>query len=294
MRRFLLLTSVALVVALLLSSCEQKPDIKEIRITTNPWVGFTPIMYAQQKGWLKETRFKFIWTVGLDDNAKLYDKGLSSGFTATQYEYFGFKNKEKLKPFFLIDRSNGADVILSNLSIDEIKKQKNIDAYYELASVNKDLFNAFVTKYNVDKNNFKFHYADQNTIADLKIDNKKMLVISYEPYASTLEKKGYKRIASTRELDSIRVIDAIFINEDIGIGAKQDVLKLKSAFDDAVIELKKDPKEFYESIKGYLENQSYEEFRASLNGIEWLNTNPPNEVIEYLQKQNVPTDRLIR
>jgi NitT/TauT family transport system substrate-binding protein len=295
MKRLLLLMVAALGLVVFIVSCEQKSAPKEIRISTNPWVGFTPIMYAEQKGWLKDTRFKFIWTVGLDENSKLYEKGLTQGFTATQYELFNFKNQAKIKPFFLIDKSSGADVILSNRSIEEMRTdQAKIDAFFELISVNEDIFKAFLVKHEFTKAKFELHNADQGKLSEMEFSKKPILLISYEPYATVIEKKGFKRIASTKELDNIQVVDALFIEEAVGLSAQDDVKKLKLAFDKSVEQLKKDPKEYYESIKGYLEKQSYEEFMASTKGIEWLNIAPPAATVDYLKNQGVGVDRLLK
>lgn len=274
--------------------CESKKnDVYEIRVSTNPWVGFTPFIYAQEKGWLKDSKFKFVWIVGLAENVTLYEKGLSNGFTATQYEYFNFKEREYLKPYFLIDRSKGADIILSNQTTDELAKQnKKIDCYFELNSVNRDIFKAFISQNKLSESRFIFHNSDQSSIAALKSSSTPAIIISYEPYASAIEKNGFSKISSTKELTNIEVIDGIFLDERIIKGNEQEVVYLKKMFDKAVENLKHDKKEFYNTVKGYLENQTYEEFAASLNGIEWLNTNPPKETIEYLKSQKIPIDKL--
>jgi NitT/TauT family transport system substrate-binding protein len=233
--------------------------------------------------------------VGLDENCKLYERGLTQGFTATQYELFNFKNQIKIKPFFLIDRSNGADVVLSNRSIEEIRaSQDKIDGFFELIGLNEDIFKAFLVKHEFTKAKFELHNANQSKLSEMAFTDKPMLLISYEPYATAIEKKGFKRIASTRELDNIQVVDALFIEEAVGLRAQDDIKKLKLAFDKSVEQLKKDPKEYYESIKGYLEKQSYEEFMASTKGIEWLNIDSPAATIEYLKTQGVGVDRLIK
>jgi len=87
-------------------------ESSRIHISTNPWVGFTPFIYAQEKGWLESTPFRFLWLVDLTDNARLYERGFTQGFTATQYELLHFKNKNTIKPVFLIDQSFGADAIV--------------------------------------------------------------------------------------------------------------------------------------------------------------------------------------
>jgi len=283
-----------LVIVLFFGGCQKKSDVYEIRISTNPWVGFTPFMYAQEKGWLKDSKFKFIWVVGLKENAELYEKGLSSGFTVTQYEYFNFKNKEHLKPYFLIDRSDGADIILSNKSISELKNSnEKIDAYFELGSVNNDIFNAFIAENGINKSKFTMQNMDQMLISQLKPKNSPTIVISYEPYATSIKKNGFSKISSTKELRSISVIDAIFIDERVIKGNEKDLNYLHSMFKKAVSSLKSNPKEFYETIKGYLENQTYEQFLSTLEDLKWIDKEEGFKDMEYLQKQGIPTDKLL-
>jgi NitT/TauT family transport system substrate-binding protein len=276
-----------------MGGCQDKQQVNEIRVSTNPWVGFTPFIYAQEKGWLKESKFKFIWVVGLAENVTLYEKGLSRGFTATQYEYFNFKNKEHIKPYFLIDRSKGADIILSNKNIEELKNTKEkIVCYFEINSVNRDIFKAFIAAHSLNEARFVFHNSDQTSISVMKASEAPTILISYEPYATAISKNGFTKISSTKELSNIEVIDAIFLDERVVDGNEKELAHLKQMFDKAVLSLKKDPKEFYNTVKGYLENQTYEQFVISLDGIEWLNNKPNQEVINYLKKQNIPTDKL--
>ncbi len=278
---------------LLLGGCDNKNNAQEIRISTNPWIGFTPFMYAEEKGWLKDSKFKFLWIVGLDENAALYEKGLSNGFTATQYEYVNLKDKVHLKPYFFIDRSSGADVVLSNKTVSELKNTTGkIDCYLELSSVNKDIFNAFISENGLDKSKFALKNSDQTAMLRLLAKDSSMLLISYEPYATGIQKNGFKKISSTKELKSISVIDAIFIDERVVSGNEKELQELRNIFNRAVGALKNNPKEYYETIKGYLENQTYEQFTESLNGIEWIDKESALKSKEYLEKQGIPTDKL--
>lgn len=278
---------------LLLGGCQSKSDAQEIRISTNPWIGFTPFMYAEEKGWLKGSKFKFLWVVGLDENAALYEKGLSNGFTATQYEYLGFKNREYLKPYFFIDLSSGADVVLSNKTVSELNSTtQKIECRFELSSVNKDIFNAFVSENGLDQSKFALKNSDQVGMIHVIAKETPMLLISYEPYVTTIKKNGFKTISSTKELKSISVIDAIFIDERAVKGNEEELKRLHNIFERAILALRSNPREYYQTIKGYLENQTYEQFIDSLNGIEWADKANGAKSREYLKKQGIPTDKL--
>jgi NitT/TauT family transport system substrate-binding protein len=266
----------------------------EIRISTNPWVGFTPLIYAQEKGWLEGTPFRFVWLVDLTENARLYERGFTQGFTATQYEWLQFATRERIKPVFLIDRSDGADVILSNRTLGELRTSgMPVKVYLERGSMNEDFFNAFVEAYRLEGVGFDRVDASQKNIAAMEMEDGAALIVSYAPYVSEIIKKGYRPVASTRTMKNFYVVDALFVDENVLRGREKAFVRLKELFALGVERFRKDPQEYYETIRGYLEGQSYGEFMASMQQIEWLYDEVPGEVRVYLEKQQVKTDRLL-
>ncbi len=266
----------------------------EIQISTNPWVGFTPFIYAQEKGWLEETPFRFMWLVDLTDNARLYQRGFTQGFTATQYELLHFKSRKGIKPVFLIDHSSGADAIVSNKSIDELRSSKEtVYVYLERGSLNENFFEAFVREYGLGSAVFQQIDASQKKINTLEMSDKPVIIISYSPYLSELLKKGFKTVASTKTMKSFYVIDALFMNEEVIAQNPEAFIRLKELMKLAIDRFRDDPKEYYETIHKYLEGQTYEEFMESTEGIEWFEGKVPQTILTYLQHQNIQTDRLL-
>lgn len=265
-----------------------------VRISTNPWVGFTPFIYAQEKGWLEDTPFRFMWLVDLSDNARLYERGFTQGFTATQYELLHFKSRERIRPVFLIDRSAGADSILSNLPLEVLRKTtKPITVYLELGSLNEDFFQAFVKENGLEGLHFALTNSSQKAIEKLSPAGEPVIVISYAPYASELARNGFVEIASTATLKSFFVIDALFVDERAVDGSESDYKTLKKIFNRAQDALRVNPQEYYATIHHYLEGQSYEEFMATTGQIEWLNGGDKTLFLRQLKSQNIRTDLLL-
>lgn len=266
----------------------------EIRISTNPWVGFTPFIYAQEKGWLEKTPFRFIWLVDLTENARLYERGFTQGFTATQYEWLQFRDKDNIKPVFMIDRSDGADAVLSNRTLEELLRyDRPVNVYLERGSMNEDFYNAFVKKYRLESVSFRLIDVSQKNIVAMEKGDEPAVIISYAPYTSELIKKGYATIASTRTIKNFYVVDALFVQENVLRGREKEFSHLKKLFSLGIERLRENPEEYYQTVRGYLEGQSYEEFMATVEQIEWLNDEIPAEVVTYLQRQQVKTDRLL-
>lgn len=265
-----------------------------VRISSNPWVGFTPFIYAQEKGWLEDTPFRFMWLVDLSDNARLYERGFTQGFTATQYELLHFKNAAHIRPVFLIDRSAGADAILSNLPLEALRKTlKPITVYLELGSLNEDFFQAFVKENKLEGLQFVLTNSSQKAIAQLNPNGGPVIVISYAPYASELARHGFVEIASTATLKSFFVIDALFVDERAIVGREHDYKALQKIFNRAQKALSADPQEYYTVIHKYLEGQSYEEFIATTRQVEWMNGGDKAPFLRQFQSQNIKTDMLL-
>jgi NitT/TauT family transport system substrate-binding protein len=291
---FLLLV-VAIIVIGVGSFYYSRPEEKSIKISSNPWVGFTPFIYAQEKGWLDKTPFQFLWQVDLSDNSRLYERGFTQGFTATQYELLHFKNYTHIKPVFLIDRSYGADVILSNRSLDDLKKSdENVTVYLELGSLNEDFFDAFIQENKLKRLKFTFVNSSQKRMLTLSTSENPMILISYDPYVSEFLKKGYLQVASTRTIKSFFAIDALFVDEEVVNGREKAYGELLSIFNRALKALKENPQEYYNTIKGYLEGQSYEDFMLSTTQIQWLNSGTHKDIQMQLQTQHISTQKLIK
>ncbi|GAB6073958.1 type 2 periplasmic-binding domain-containing protein [Nautilia lithotrophica] len=265
--------------------CSEK---RELKIAANSWIGYIPLFYADKKGWLKNEKIKLITTVSLAESLDLYKNNFVNAFAATQYEY-SLLNRNDVYAIMLFDRSNGADMILSNFSFKDLKN-KQIDAYMEVNSVNYLLFQYFLKANNLNKNNFYIHNLDQGQIVKKKY-TAPSLIVTYAPYDAELKKQNFKIIASTKDSSSLIVIDALFSDAENIYLHKRQFLKVKEFSLKALRDLKKDPREFFKNVKDYLPGYSYEDFKADLKNIEWI-IKPDKHIKNLLKKINLPYKEL--
>jgi len=297
-KRCALIPAVALIVTsiLLLVVCE-KNDSDPIRISVNNWIGYTPIFYIHEKGWAgKDLRFATVSS--LLESEKMFQAGMTDGFAGTQYEYYhGHAVSQSLVPAILINRSVGADGILSNVGLDALKKTKSeIPVYMEIQTVNNSLFSSFVKEYGLERLSFRKVNMDQASMAAMKppaTEETSILLITYEPYKTELKNNGFIEIASTRNI-KLLVLDAIFLEEEVLDRKTETVLAFKKNLERAIAALREDPKEFYETVKPYLGNQTLAEFLSSLEGIEWLIAADSRWIDATLKENGIPPNRLIR
>jgi len=285
-----------LFVVLSFSSCVE--DNKKIKITTSTWIGYAPLFYAKEKNWLEPLNIKLLNVVSLSENMYLYKAGNADAFVGTQYEYnFLLQEDKTLIPIMVFDKSNGGDMILSNLTLDELSKtNKDIDAYLEIDSVNSILLNDFIRSNNLQDKKINYINEDQSNISRLKANeiNNPTIIVTYTPYNNILEKNYFRELSSTKKSDDLLIIDGMYVKKDFYYENKETFVKLKKLVDDSIINLQNNPKEFYNTVKPYLTNISYEEFLSSLNDIIWLNKDIPTNILEKLDNSNFKTKDLIK
>ncbi len=278
-----------------LNSCSSTEPRLKISATT--WIGYTPLFYAKEKGWLEPLNIKLLNVSSLSENMYLYEAGNSDAYVGTQYEYNVLVKKDpSLMPIMMFDRSYGGDIIMSNTSIEDLKNtQEPIDVYLELDSVNKTVLEDFLARYGLQEKKISYMNMDQASISTLHVKQMKRdtVVVTYIPYDSDLKKHGFTEIASTKDGLELLVVDALFTTERVFQQHREQFVALKKLVDDALLVLENDPKEFYEVIKPYMLELSYEDFIASLADIIWINKELSSELKQRMQEGSFPTRDLM-
>ena len=283
-----------LTLLLLFTSCSSDYD-KRLKISATTWIGYIPLFYAKEKGWLKPLNIKLLHVSSLAENMYLYEAGNSDAYTGTQYEYSILsKNMKSLKPIMMFDRSNGGDLVMGNLSVEDLQNTTSqIDAYLELDSINNTVLKDFLLKYKLEGKNINYRNRDQVAIKQLQADSKPTLAVTYIPYNLALEKQGFMELASTKDSLNLLVVDALFTRTETYDAHKKQFSELKKLVDKSVESLKKDPKEFYTTIKPYMSDMSYDEFVNSLGDIVWINRDISDELKQRMNQAEFPTRDLI-
>lgn len=285
--------SLLIILIFLLASCSIQNE-KKLKISTTTWIGYTPLYYAKEKGWLEPLDIKLLNVVSLSENMYLYKAGNSDAYVGTQYEYSILK-KENLIPIIMFDKSNGGDIVMSNYTVNDLlNTDSKIDVYLEMDSINSIIFNDFIKQYNLTNKQFNFINKDQAFISTLKNSKTPTIIVTYIPYNISLEKEGFKEITSTKNNENIVVIDAMFTTKELFNENKNKFIELKKIINKSIENLDQDPKEFYETIKAYLPGTTFEDFEQSLSDIIWINKNIPVKLIEKLNHDNFPTKDILK
>jgi len=249
-------------------------------------------------GWLKEANIELISVVSLGESMQLYNSGSSDVFMGTQHEFQKQREDHSdLIPVMLMDRSNGGDAIMSNRTIDQLKNsKKKIDVFLELDSINEDVLNSFILEHKLSKEQMQIHNRVQDEIKVMKNtpSSSAIIIVTYDPYNAALEKNGFKEIATTRDSNSLFVVDAMYLSSELFYENKEQFKQLDGIINRSLDVLNKDPKEYYSKVKPYLDNPTYEEFLHINANIEWIHKNVSPIVDKQLEKIDFPTKDIIK
>lgn len=288
--------SSALLVMLLLTSCAKTP-YEPLKISATTWIGYSPLFYAKEQGWLSPLNIKLLHVSSLSENMYLFQAGNADAYVGTQYEYSVLsKNDASMLPVMLFDRSYGGDIVMSNWSVEKLKAtSRSIDVYLEMDSVNSLILKDFIKNYGLKDKQLNYRNEDQASISLLQAPrlNRPSLVITYAPYNIALEKQGFNELASTRDGLGLLVVDALFTRTQSFEKHTEQFHQLKTLVDRAVNDLHADPYAFYQVVKPYMLEVSYEEFETSLQSIIWVNQGISDELDARIKQANFPTRGLI-
>jgi len=276
-----------------MSGCNQKlSDEKPLKISVSSWIGYTPLIYSYKMGYLKDTNIEIVPTSSLDTSLEFIKRDIVDGFCSTQ-RGFGVVNKlTSVTPIFFFNKSFGGDSILSNLSKEKLLSLKDttVDVYMEVESINYTMFKQFQNHYKFDNVKFNIININQSLINTKNIENPS-IIVTYQPFSNKFKKDGFYEIDNSKN-SIYYIIDGLFVKTSTLKSNMETYKILSKSVNNSIDEMKKNPKEFYEIVKNYLDGQTYEEFLQSLSEIQWINDNR-DEIIKYLDSINIPTNEIL-
>jgi len=290
MRLFYTFT-VFVLLLLLAAGCSKKDDTT-LTISVNPWIGYTPLFYIMESGWLDDESIRILPVVSLSESMKLMESSMVEGIGGTQQELLHLNRTTRVVPVLLLDRSVGSDALFANRPVPVLQQSTGpIDVYLERGSVNEVLLKLFAQKYGLDPSRFRKIHRDQYSISRLPLQTEPTIIVSYEPYLEDIRQNGYDLLATSAQ-KGLYIIDMLLLRQNAAERHAEQLKTLQILISRAVAELRRDPKGYYERVKPYLDRQSYEGFQVSLEGIIWLFNAPGDDSVDALRQQQIPTEYL--
>lgn len=275
-----------LILVLALGGCSDRSR-KPLAVSCNAWIGYTPFLYMHEAGWLTDRPVRIVPVVSLLESVKLMESGVVDAIGGTQQEFRHLRRTMTVTPQMLLDRSLGADAVFANRPANALDA-RGVDVYLEVGSVNELLLDLFVRKFDLNASNWRKVNKDQFDISRLPMQQTPTVIVTYEPYLEDVERNGYVQVASSNDPE-LFIVDMLIARQGVDPDA---VALLRTLYARAVDVLLRDPRGYYERIKGYLDGQSYGDFTAGLAHVAWLHGTPEPAVLNALNAQDLPVEAL--
>ncbi len=113
---------------------------------------------CKEKGYLDKLNIELLNVVSLVRICILSTQEMLIFSMGTQYEYkVALQKNPEVIPIMLLNKSDGGDVIMSNLELSSLKnEEKTIDVFLELDSINSIVFEDFIIKHNLKDKKFNY------------------------------------------------------------------------------------------------------------------------------------------
>jgi len=151
------------------------------------------LFYAREKGLLDKLNIQLLSVVSLSESLHTYKSKHADIFLGTQYEYEeAFKRDNQVVPIMLLNKSDGGDVVMSNLTLEEIKKILDVDLINE--DLGKKLYSNKENKLSVEKatkNLINCRFCEQMLNVYSQEEDKGCKFYSLCDYSNNLEHKDY-------------------------------------------------------------------------------------------------------
>jgi NitT/TauT family transport system substrate-binding protein len=231
--------------------------------------------------------------VSLSENMEMYESGFVNAFTGTQYEFEQMRKKiPDLEPTILLDRSLGGDVIMGNRDIDTLQKAETINVYLEIDSINKVLLDSFIDLYEINASVLHFINKDSHESSKLAMKEEPTLIITYTPYDIELKKSGYKVLDTTKNL-YLFVMDALYTDSKTRDTYAEELVVLNQLIAKSLNHLKKDPEEYFSTIKVFFKYKDLHTFLQALKSIQWIYNDRSSKLMQQLESHHIPTNNIL-
>lgn len=283
----------------MLTSCSQESgrSAMPLVLSTDVWIGAAPFYYAREKGWLREAGIELLQARSINDNMHLYEAGASDMFTGTQHEFFRMRGGQSdLMPVFVYDRSFGGDVIMANRRAEELRNSSEVvQAYLEPDTISVEMLEYFVEHEKVPKSKMAVAFRSQDEMARMRSTDKTppTIIVTYNPHDLMLRKQGFATVAGSKD-DSYLVVDGVYVSGRLYRENPEPIRQLGAIFRRAVQAYRDDPRGFYQTVRPYLGNPSYDEFVQMRQNVQWFEGELSVPMRRGLERIGFPTRELIR
>lgn len=215
---------------LLLACSEQNPQTP-LRIGTNSWIGYEPLYLVQHLKLMPEQPLTLNRMNNATEVLAAFERGELDAAGLTLDEAMHLLEKDvKFKVATILDISDGADKLLVRPSILSLSELKGRSVAFENTAVGALLLSAALASAGLTLQDITLVPATADQHYDLYLSGQIDALVTFQPYATRLTKRGAKSLFDSSHMTSTRIVDVLIVTPDVAERRKSELDRLlKSA-----------------------------------------------------------------
>ncbi|MCS6985322.1 MAG: ABC transporter substrate-binding protein [Leptospiraceae bacterium] len=200
----------------------------DLKIATHPWIGYESLYLAEQFSWLP-SGVSIFYVNSARDSLQLLKERKVDAATLTLDEVVGLLSEGIAVEIILImDISLGADAILYPQRPSAVLNLKNKRIAVERKALGEFFLNEFLEKHGASISEVVLVDSPPPKHPDLAARGEIDLVVTYEPYVSILQERGWFKVFDTSQIPDT-VFDVLVIRKDLNFQQKLLVAEVVEA-----------------------------------------------------------------
>lgn len=274
---------------LLLSSCQ--PD-KPLKIGVNNWIGYDPIPFGMEKGFIPKEPFHIVEFASTSDVMSALRQGTIdvAGLTLDEAIIFSHDGYD-FSIILVMDISHGADTIIAKPEIKSFSDLKGKKIAVENTALGSFLISRALEIKKMKLEEIEVVHSQLNDHISRFNQPDIAAVVTFEPTKSKLLSLSGHEIFNSKEMKG-EIIDIIVVKTELLKSRREDLRKLASGWFKTINSINKDslPYKTYISKK---RNLGFNEIKNSLDGLSFPSLDQNKKFFDSNEKINLFHSRKI-
>jgi NitT/TauT family transport system substrate-binding protein len=220
------------VISLVLSGCknhQQTSSSQPFRVAFNTWIGYSPLVLAKEKGFLKEenidAEISFLEGVGEKNSALIRGDIDAVGHTADAAVVSAASGVDG-QVVFVFDRSLGADGILTEKSVQSVQDLRGKKVALEPGFTGHFFFLSLLSEAGMEPKDVEIVPMETGLAGSTFVAGGVEAAVTWQPWLGRANSvPGGKVFITSKERPGL-IIDILYMNRKVIESRKQDVVKL--------------------------------------------------------------------
>lgn len=219
----------------MLVACAEQNASTPLRIGTNSWIGYEPLYLLQHAQLAPELNLDLQRMNNNTEVMAAFERGdiAAAGLTLDEVMLL-LARQVPLRIASILDISDGADKLLARPEIDTLQQLKGRTIAVENTAVGALLLHSALAAAGITERDVNVLPSTVEQHYELYLSGKVDAVVTFAPYATTLQNRGARLLYDSSQMNDAKIIDVLIVNPDVAMQRKAELDLLLKALQTAM------------------------------------------------------------